>query len=279
MNRFNSSYNIRLSDIALDYDKGQADNQDAQTRGHHFMARFSEFVPHPVLPYSVTQSGPLSIRGEMAKLYKNPMRSFPYYTLNKGYKEFVLCVVTKGKHFGEQRVLISKIGGSRMFYWDKVPPKFDWQNSYDPKTSPYSPVFYMSPSAEIKSSRLEQNQVPFVFEVSLKSVVDTVSTIASIKLNFNYTSDFIGLDPLTGYRNYRSQGLAVDVDRSYLTKRTGNLQDVLFPEIDARYWRAGIWDMWIETEDALGNKGVAPLYTAHGNDGLSVGIRTIKVNE
>ena len=34
--------------------------------------------------------------------------------------------------------------------------------------------------------------------------------------------------------------------------------NVSFENIDARMWKSGIWDMWIETEDDLGNKGMAP---------------------
>ncbi|MBL8029063.1 MAG: hypothetical protein JNL74_21755 [Fibrobacteres bacterium] len=277
LRRYGSVYNMNLADFTLfNY---VYDGENVQTRGRHFMARFSQFVVAPGQDYSIYGgTGPVS-RTAKAKLFKNPMRSLPYFSKNAGYKEFVLCVVGRGKFFGERRVLVSAFAGSKMFYWDKIPPKIDWPKSFDPKIKPYAPLYTMNNAGIVLSSYLERNLVPFKFDVSLDSVIDRVSSVTSIKLKFGYSQDYLGQDPVTGRRNYRTEGITIDVDRSYVVKKLSEMHTVTFPDIDARSWRAGNWDMWVETEDALGNRGVAPLINNHANNGVAVSVRTIKVNE
>ncbi len=279
VSQYSATHNTDSSSFAIA--ENVSDGLQLQTGGRHYMARYAQYFCHPEqLDDAKAESNkPFSSRAQ-AVLYTVPLRSLPYNSNNSGYKEFALCVYGRGKHFKEPRVLISSFQGNKGFFWDKIPPKIIWPESYNPQIKPYAPVFVMSgQSGKIISSRLEENAIPFVFDVSLLKVQDAVSPIVSVKLKFNFASDLISVDPVSGFRSYRSPDVVVDINRSYLGGRANLINEALFENIDARAWKAGIWDMWFETEDELGNRGIASLIGKHSNDGISGSVRTIKVNQ
>jgi hypothetical protein len=93
--------------------------------------------------------------------------------------------------------------------------------------------------------------------------------IKSVRLLFNYRGNFLGSNPGTLTRNYLVPSLVYEVPQEKIEEqirvldtetkcRTYNLAEVSFQGIDCRAWQSGMWDMWIETEDDLGNFGLAP---------------------
>jgi hypothetical protein len=224
--------------------------------------------------------------------YINPMRHIPVHALTeakKGAKEFVIIAYTKGKYFGEPRVFISTFSSSYKYVWDKIPPCITWSDNYDPFVNKiYAPLYYSSPGNDHITNL---SQLGNIFDVWLNpqpSSIDKVimagmrdvgfGQIKSAVLHFHpvvlpsqYTAD-----PLTGARRYndgsedrefplddaaiQSQALSLYMqgDGNYFTKRSYSIFQAVFPTIDASAWQSGLWEMWVETEDDLGNKGIAP---------------------
>jgi len=257
-------------------------NTGIQQNGHKFYSIYSAYfwVPDPSKRslYNQTSGG--------LRLYKNPMRSVPYYVSKNTYgnKEFVICVYGRGKYFKEPRAYISSFGreSDRVYVWDKIPPHVLWDTTSNPYAARYAPTYY--PTG--KQTDLSKTTIPFVFDVWMagqNSIIDNGGAkITSVKLCFNYSSDldttkgFRGIDPITGSRYYTQSSLKFDIDSRYLGGSA--IQNAVFRNIDARLWQSGLWDMWLETEDERQNRGVAPLNSSSGYDvasGLS-SVRQIK---
>jgi len=94
--------------------------------------------------------------------------------------------------------------------------------------------------------------------------------IVSIAVAFHKVGPFT-VDPETNERTYldrtpvrkfylSSEQLATQKEASYekSLRKSWSLSTAGFKEIDAKQWEAGLWDMWIISEDDLGNKGMAP---------------------
>jgi len=294
-NRFLNSYHDSISSqwqlSSYSYFAG-FDKTPAQlkTQGFHVVATDARLTSYPAF----TQGKFDSIAPFPERLvsydgipYLNPFRNLPLHSsdVKKGYKEFVIIAYTKGRYFGEPRVFLSTHSSTAQYVWDKVPPQIIWADDYDPSiTSWYAPMYYQD-SKNIANNRISNlSLVGNIFEVCFSTrPVGEVGTavrdvgfgmIDSLKLCFAYATDTYTTNPITGLRHYASPVKIYPLDRSTIAgqkfalygangsntkdKISYALQDISFSGIDARYWKTGKWDMWIETKDNLGNKGIAP---------------------
>jgi hypothetical protein len=218
------------------------------------------------------------------KLYKNPMRSLPYFLSNNmsGSKEFILCVYGRGKYFKEPRAMMSIYSTPTSYCWDKTPPHLTWDADTSIKSPTYAPMYYSYSSPvtnQLKTSitDLGKTPIPYVFDVWLSACDKGFGQITSAKLCFNYSTDLIDIDPLTGYRTYSKNSIKIDVDPRYFGAQGGGcIEDAAFRNIDARLWQGGLWDMWLETEDDLQNKGIAPLWVPGSSYDPGAGLVTIR---
>jgi len=251
------------------------------------------------------QSGVFSPNG--CKLYRNPMRSLPYFINSNmsGSKEFVICVFGRGKYFREPRAAISSFTSkTRKYVWDKVPPHFAWNAQIDPTGSAYAPMYYFNPndgSKTFSDLSITNRGLPNVFDVwfSSKSNLENkdcslrdvgFGKITSVQLSFNYSADFRGADPVTGFRQYNKPSIKIDIEGSYLgaqhygaypvasqwNYQSYSIGNAAFKSIDARLWQGGLWDMWVETEDDLGNKGVAPFLNTDSKYDMTNGFLSVR---
>ncbi|OGS33377.1 MAG: hypothetical protein A2293_08880 [Elusimicrobia bacterium RIFOXYB2_FULL_49_7] len=240
------------------------------------------------------------------KLYRNPLRSIPIHInkyLNSG-KEFIIIAVARGKYFDEPRVFLSKYGSSYTYVWDKSPPHFSWAPESDPTKAVYAPLYYVNAlnPKEQRITDLSKILTPYIFNVSLSpedpsaylacSVRDMgFGRIASVRLCFNYSSDFLGMDPITGRRRYSKETIVVSelsqkqlrAQQYSLVTQAGAikgggfaLRETVFSGIDARFWQKGLWDMWIETSDDLGNSGVASIMTENQSYNTATGMVMVR---
>ncbi len=267
-------------------------SQDRILSGRSYYSVYSAFIFTPniikgdsMIYYKTEKRG--------IKLYKNPMRSIPgFVSANmSGTKEFVICVYARGKYFKEPRCMISTFSTDEKYVWDKIPPHFAWDSSSSPLASHYSPMYYMR-EGEGKVSDLGTTVIPYVFDVSLSQLNAKENKdcslrdfgfgrITSVKLCFNYSNDLKSIDPLTGFRKYERNSIKIDLPSSYIEGQSNQaISNIVFSNIDARQWQGGLWDMWLETEDNLQNKGAAPLFVRDGSyapqNGL-VSVRQIKI--
>jgi hypothetical protein len=218
-------------------------------------------------------------------LYLNPL---PYLPINvpsviAGFKEFVLIAYTTGKYFGEPRVFISRFSSNTINVWDKVPPHITWSIVNDP----FTPGGVYAPTVSTNLSVVNK-----VFDVYLDpdSKDDQIMAgirdvgfgrIKSATLHFHYIDNTKSrgiqytADSLTGERTYfdgsEDKEYALDAEQlqgqnfsaflkisGALTRKSYSISRAAFKGIDARQWQTGFWDMWVVTEDDMGNKGVAP---------------------
>jgi hypothetical protein len=245
-------------------------------------------------------------------LYQHPFRSIPITSsaVGDGVKEFIVIVMAKGKYFGENRVYFSSSTFNYSLVWDKIPPQIKWSvnpkvNSpyYSPlQASQYAPFCYMSLQNPATNKCTDFSQFKSgVFDVYLStkppleracSIRDGgFGKIRSVKLMFNYSSEFIGSDPLTGVRKYLAPDIVMELSSDLIAtqkketyfsqnKVDGSsyaLSDVAFRNIDFSGWRAGMWDMWIQTEDDLGNSGLAPYSDVLNSELGEVSVRQIEI--
>lgn len=220
-------------------------------------------------------------------LYQHDLRGLALTTdsVAAGAKEFVIIAYARGRYFGEPRVAISRLNDQYAYVWDKIPPQFAWITDdqgnnalYDPAIhKQYAPMCY--PGRCTDFTRLGGRFDVYLSTGSLRDRLTSVrdggfGRIRSVRLLFNVSANFLGNDPLTGRRRYASPDITYDlapeiVDRQafgYFT--TGSppvkigqsyaLTALSFLDIDYSGWQSGYWDMWVETEDDLGNRGVAP---------------------
>jgi hypothetical protein len=227
---------------------------------------------------------------DLVKIYKNPMRNVPYFIPQaiNGSKEFVICVLARGKYFKEPRAFISSLTTTHKFVWDRISPNFMWADTIDPTADRYAPM-YFSGMVNFKpferNTNLEATDVAYVFDVALSSRSPHISKLCAVRdvgfgrivavdLCFNFSSDLISVDPVTGLRTYQNKTIVSALDENALSRQeqttyrseegkiiglSYSLGNTIFKNIDARLWQNGIWDMWLETEDDLGNRGIAAL--------------------
>lgn len=220
--------------------------------------------------------------------YLNPMRNLPNNvpTAYQGVKEFILIAYTTGKYFGEPRVIISRQSSQYKYVWDKLPPHIVWSSEYDPLKAIYSPIYYTNPVRITDLSELGNifnvwlDPNPSTSKVDgdfLAGIRDAgAGRIKSATLHCRPVSAPLGvIDPLTGLRQagdaafektYVLDKKYLDSQKftyygksgSYYAKKSYGIFQASFGPIDASQWQKGLWEIWIETEDDLGNKGVAP---------------------
>ncbi len=238
-------------------------------------------------------------------LYPHDMRGLPITAqvlkaiVEEGTKEFIICAYARGKFFNEPRVFISKFFSDYSYVWDHIPPQFNWSITCDnsrsslwnPKTDEeYAPLYYKDPVDPNNDKISDLTSLGGSFSVflsgcglftSMPSVRDAgFGKIKSVRLAFNFRSDYLGTNPVTGERTYVSPNKYFDVPEetirgqsaslySYVSERVSySLSRIAFKNIDCSGWAKGVWDMWIETEDNLGNRGIAP-YASYGTPYLS----------
>jgi hypothetical protein len=217
--------------------------------------------------------------------YLNPMNYLPVNvaSVDSGTKEFVLVAYTTGKYFGEPRVFISRFSSSVLNLWDKMPPHITWSITADP----FTPGGVYAPSLLTNLTLVNK-----VFDVYLDPEPTDIQLMAGIRdagfgriksatLHFHYfdrskpRSQQYTADPLTGERTYadgskdkeypldpvqleQQQYSGFIKDQKALLRRSYAIGRAAYQGIDARQWQSGLWDMWMVTEDDLGNKGIAP---------------------
>ncbi len=223
-----------------------------------------------------------------AVTYSNPIRNLPINvpSAKDGVKEFVLIAYTKGKYFNEPRVFISKFSSSYKYVWDRMPPHITWSIQYNPLANRiYAPLYYHNPAAPLTDRITNLSQLGNIFDVWLDPRPSTEDNeivagvrdvgfgrIRSAVLNFHFSGKYKA-SPITGERIYDDgmESQKFPMDQSLIegqslslfngvipSKRSYSIFQAGFIGVDARGWDRGQWDMWIETEDDLGNKGVAP---------------------
>jgi hypothetical protein len=232
------------------------------------------------------------------RLYQHPFRGLPNTAINipgisQGVKEFVIIIYGRGKYFGEPRVSISKYCTIYSYVWDKIPPQFVWCCTEPTASSPPAPIFdpvqgpIYAPMCAANgctnfaslSGVFDVYFSPLTTSFSYTSVRDKgFGRIKAIRLLFNFHGNYIGSDPLTGERSYLTPTIYYDYPQNEINSRqvkspyydaaskdnpkiigeSYGLPNVAFRGIDYSGWQKGTWDMWVETEDDLGNRGLAP---------------------
>ncbi|MBL8028806.1 MAG: hypothetical protein JNL74_20445 [Fibrobacteres bacterium] len=242
-------------------------------------------------------------------LYDHPFKGIPVTSVdvNNGTKEFVIIAITKGRFFGETRVYFSSDPDKNSYVWDAIPPQFKWafnENSTVPIISPaqsfaYAPLCYKAPGvSNCTDFSLFTTGLFDVFlsTIDLKKKACSIrdvgfGKIKSFKLKFNYSSEFLGSDPETGERYYLAPSVERTLSSDILQRQdrvlyyAGNdpignsyaLSGISFKNIDFSGWKPGVWDMWVETEDDLGNRGLAPYAGALSSSSGEVSIRQIEI--
>ena len=188
-----------------------------------------------------------------------------------------------------------------------MPPHFAWNASIDPENSAYAPMYYFNPNDGSKTmTDLSQTKpTAYIFDVwlSSKSNLENMDCsirdvgfgkITTVRLCFNYSADLQAVDPVSGFRTYAKPPIKIDIEGSYLgsqhygyyktaagwNNQSYSIGSASFRGIDGHLWQGGIWDMWLETEDDLGNKGVAPFVnTGYSYDPVNglVSVRQIQI--
>lgn len=284
INKFGSKYGVNTLDELIP--------SLSASGARKFYSIYSAYLYTPSLP-SFTTSFFDTKQNKGIKLYKNPMRSLPYFINSSmfGAKEFVICAYGRGKYFKEPRAMISTFSSNKRYFWDKTPPAFSWDSATSTLSSHYAPIYVQS-NYTFKQTDLSLTLVPYVFDVWLSAADPTQNIVCSLRdrgfgkitsvsLCFNYSGDLQNINPITGERQYRRTTMKIDLPSSfYETQSSQAIGNVVFKNIDARQWQGGVWDMWIETEDDLQNKGVGPFMTSQRNlsaEGGSVSVRQIKI--
>jgi hypothetical protein len=124
LNKFGSRFGVSsLKDIYPYTDPLTAQ----KALGRKYYSIYSAYLFTPDIPIGQTSLFDTASQKGI-KLYKNPMRSLPYFLIRntEGSKEFVICVVGRGKHFKEPRAMISCFSTNYKYVWDKIPPHFAW---------------------------------------------------------------------------------------------------------------------------------------------------------
>ncbi len=292
---------IPLSDIKTNYSTIRAYLQ-AAIPGYRVSASGRE--------YSVSQAYSLD---NDYNLYQHPFRGIPVTSshVTEGTKEFVIIVVAKGRFFGEKRVYYSSSTSSYSLVWDAIPPQIKWVTESGKDNIPiylpsqataYAPMCYTNTSTPSASKCTDFSVFRSgVFDVSLSiqssrskscAVRDAgFGFIRSVSLNFNYSAEYLGSDPLTGERRYVTPSIVVSLPVNEIVKQqwsvyyalgkiagaSYSLTDVAFRNIDFTGWRSGRWDMWIETEDSFGNRGLAPYAGSIAVDLGETSVRTLEI--
>lgn len=226
--------------------------------------------------------------------YKHPFRGLPL-TSSKisttGTKEFVIFMFGRGKYFKEPRVAISKQDSLHVYVWDAIPPQFVWsifERNQSAKWDPtfdkeYAPLCYIDSVNSAIDRCSDISFLPGFFDVYLSSLsgykAETslrdmgFGKIVSAKLVFNFNQNYLKSNPITGERYYLTPNIEFPLsddainDQARKTFYTSDnkiagtsycLTNIAFRDIDFSGWQTGLWDMWIETEDDLGNRGLAP---------------------
>jgi hypothetical protein len=105
--------------------------------------------------------------------------------------------------------------------------------------------------------------------------------ITSVRLIFHYKTDAYSENPVNGQRTYLdgSVPISYSLKAGDLASIGSIITRVSFTGIDARDWRKGFWDMWVETADDLGNRGLAPFGGATTINAAAgrISIRTIEI--
>ncbi|OGJ89491.1 MAG: hypothetical protein A2487_06285 [Candidatus Raymondbacteria bacterium RifOxyC12_full_50_8] len=235
------------------------------------------------------------------KLFTNPFRAMPLHVAhcNSGSKEFVLIAYARGRFFNEPRVFISSFTSPYTYVWDYIPPHISWHENWSTSTTEYAPLYYLASSpADNRITDLSTTSMPNIFNVFLSSkpadqnadcsVRDVgFGKIISVRIGFNYSLEFQSLDPVTGMRTYQKPNMYYEIDPAVLARQAYNphsngfavsysLGNIAFYNINAQQWNRGIWDMWIETEDNLGNRGVAPYLSATNSFSIQSGSISVR---
>ncbi len=227
------------------------------------------------------------------RLYQHPFRGLPITssTVNNGVKEFVIIMYGKGKYFNEPRVAISKYNTVYRYVWDKIPPQFIWSITEDrnaaakwePADKEYAPMCYFDPLNPWNNKCTDLSKLFGTFDVYLSQLGNAYSRTAvrdkgfgrinSVKLLFNYHDNYLKSDPFTGERSYITANIVYELPEDFIHnqgKKTYYNDDgstagssyaisgVVFKDINYSGWQSGLWDMWVETSDDLGNRGLAP---------------------
>ncbi|MFH0919750.1 MAG: hypothetical protein V1913_05260 [Fibrobacterota bacterium] len=284
------------------------DTMGQSMAGRKFFSIYSAYYYTPDIPISCPASFIPPGSSQYIKLYKNPMRNLPYFiTANMaGSKEFIICVYGTGKYFKEPRVALSTFTSTRKYVWDKIPPHFMWDTTYAATSPTYAPMYFVNPQLGTRAvTDLSSTPEPYVFDVWLstknfREAKDCAlrdigfGKITSVRLCFNYSADHPRIDPITGLREYSRPTLKVDIDSKtmntqaytpYSVSKSWNYRgysigNVAFKGLDARLWQSGLWDMWFETEDDLGNRGVAPMVSGSSTynlDNGNISVRQISI--
>lgn len=247
----------------------------------HIAYYVSKFPKDTLLGYWYNFLPELRLTPDGRVLTQAPFRGIPLNMLEirNGYKEFVILVYARGRFFNEPRVFISRINSKYKYVWDKIPPQIAWTENSNPTSSTwYAPYYYQGKGTNLlmvdNIFNVCLSQVPTGDkETSIRDV--GFGKIVSAVLCFHSTEEPFNEDPVTGLRTYSTPIKRYPLDPALLVGQglfsygdtpgastkdheSWAITSLAFRDIDARRWKNGIWDMWIETEDDLGNKGMAP---------------------
>ncbi|MFH0919748.1 MAG: hypothetical protein V1913_05250 [Fibrobacterota bacterium] len=270
---------------AVDYSAVKA----ASSINDYVTARYGAAASGSELYHTLAADFSVDIDG---RLYPQAFRGLPVTakSIQDGTKEFIIIAYGTGKYFKEPRVVISRFSTIYTYVWDKIPPQFVWSITTDALASPkynpleftdYAPMCYHNPLNPGNDKCTDLSLLNGRFDVYLSQFISTkkqtairdigFGKIKTVKLLFNYHNSFIESDPATGERRYAAPNIvytlsneAVNAQVNALYSPGGNqsigwaLLNTAFTGVDFSGWAGGIWDMWIETEDDLGNRGLAP---------------------
>jgi hypothetical protein len=190
-----------------------------------------------------------------------------------GKKEFILVAHTLGKEFRENRITCSDLSNRSVGNWDKYPPVIIWHPNSDVRflASGYAPVTMdtlldsisrIVPKARYTWDNLENLSALGTLTIALASgptvstqeydysVIDTGGVVTSLKLFMIRQEDFVrGI--------YAPEEYLLDASSGFIPGTASRIKKIVFETIDISKKRSGIYRVWVETEDNLGNRGMA----------------------
>jgi hypothetical protein len=205
-----------------------------------------------------------------------------------GKKEFVLVAYSKGKAFEENRITFSDLASRSSCFWDKYPPAINWnerfatvdnlggfapQNQQEKLIAPAYIAPKDSNQGWFSLANLSQyGELPIALangDINSNTVIDFsaidfgAGLIKSIVLKIDFSKNFLD----SNYDNSQTQVFNVTEASNFLPNRDFQARGIRFTPVNVTLFRKGVYRIWVETEDNLGNKGIAPTHDDAGNRG------------
>ncbi|MBL8028805.1 MAG: hypothetical protein JNL74_20440, partial [Fibrobacteres bacterium] len=276
LNKFNNSGfdTTKLSVVPI-FGKEVLDVRFRRSSGWHSVnTDASAYLP---LNDTLRNNYPMFLKSYQKKdVYHNKLRNVPYYLLDKYFgeagalfpgKEFVIIAYTRGRYFKEPRVFLSSFAAPYKYVWDKTAPHISWSGNFNAVgSSAYAPLYYASPNGSVtKITNLVALNNVFDVHFTKDGTDGIVSAvrdvgygkIRSVKLMFHFKNDAYTENPITGQRTYQDGQAPISYEKVF-TGDDNIFSTLVFKGIDARGWKKGFWEMWVESADNLGNSGSAP---------------------